>query len=276
VKRGLVAGFGGPIGAADLLRIASWGFDCIRQDVRLGTDPTAIIAELAGRDLFPLLIVRFPDVARVIPIALAKLGQRFAIELYDPLDIGSEPNGLVPADQFAKGVTAGYTLARGLGFRGDVISGGVSNVDAGALAYLAQIIPQMPLDVIIGVHRYSPGGRSWQSAHFSSRDEEWRRLKQVLGLRRYALTEGGYDTAVHPVPWFRSWFGLFGSDWQRTDQEAGLDIALEWTYWQSHGAEYYCLFQFRDGLTAGEHFGLLRADGSVKQPLVDVLIKATR
>jgi hypothetical protein len=220
MRVGLQAGFGTSL-QSEFAGIAAHGFTLIRQDVYGQGDPAAVpalVAECAGAPVQMIFLIGgghicTPDgTQRIEPDELAVWTEAvvdaataagvvgYAIEVGNEPDIAHPDYADHPAD-FAEAIRLCHIAARGAGFQGAFITGGISNLNRRGLGYLAGMLgaSRFPtFDVIIGFHRYPEAGRGPFAPHrgFTSREDEWEALQNLVSQSGVACTEFGYHTAA--------------------------------------------------------------------------------
>jgi hypothetical protein len=259
---GINAGFGDSLGPARDF-IESVGFHFVRQEFRADANDrrlAALLSEFAGRRTKLLALLgggtnRTPAGGRIEPQVFAALGARVvqvaAALGVDPIvEIGNEPDighpgyATRPAD-FAAAVSLTHAAMRKAGFRGAVISGGISNLSRERMEYLEVMVRAgLPSDVILGFHRY-PHGLSAQQPHpgFADREAEWTRLLEIAGSRDVACTEVGHHTA----PRGRRRLGLFGRRQRLSAEEAARDLMFDLDFFRDRGCLMTAVYQLNDG-----------------------------
>jgi hypothetical protein len=284
---GINAGFGDPI-AGEFPFFERLGVAVVRQDLFAHGDAApieALVAEFANRPARALFMLaggkmQIPDGSnRIEPHVLAARGrrvveaaqavglQRYALEVGNEPDIAHDGYASRPQD-FAEAIRQVHAVARPLGFEGDIITGGVSNLNQRGLEYLRSMLstPTIPADVVVGFHRYPEAGRGAATPHkgFSSRDDEFKALERLTGVRRAACTEFGYHTAEDRM-------GLFGRR-RRTEDEVVESVRFDLDFFGQRGVLVAALYQLNDGArdVAEERYGIRRLDGTSK-PVAEML-----
>jgi hypothetical protein len=255
---GLNAGFGDSL-VLDFAGIATHGFDVIRQDVYAhhNIDEIApLVHEFAGEPVTALFLVGggnigYPDGSRIEPAELASItamviGAAQAAELTQyAIEIGNEPDIAVPGYSedpraFADAVSECLTTARGLGFTGLFISGGIANLNNRGFRYLSRCCQTRPAwpppDLVIGFHRYPEAGRGPLAPHdrFKSRSDEWRTFKGIIGDQPCACTEFGYQTSP-------------GEPLTLTDDDVAEAVLWDLDFYATRKALMGCVYQLNDG-----------------------------
>lgn len=220
IRVGLQAGFGQSI-SHEFAGLASYAFTVIRQDLYAAGDPAlvpALVTECAGAPVHMLFLIgggqiQRPDGSeRIEPHELAAMTTTVvhtatAAGLTDyAIEIGNEPDLAHPGyadhpEDFAEAIRQCHQAARTNGFHGALITGGISNLNTRGFRYLRRMLAasNLPIeDIVIGFHRYPESGRGPQAPHdpYTSRDDEWRALKRLVGRRPVVCTEFGYHTAA--------------------------------------------------------------------------------
>jgi len=279
VRIGLNAGFGDPI-KHELGLLTDLGFQIVRQDLyaRFHDAPVQqLVSEFVGETISPLFLIggghiQRPDQTRRIePDELATWARdavraaeaaglaTYAIEVGNEPDIAHRDYATRPQD-FAVAVQQTHAAVRNEGFTGDVITGGIANLDRRGFRYLTGMMStSIADDVVIGFHRYPERGKGPQAPHrgFTSREDEWSTLRGIVGSHRLACTEFGYNTAPE-----KTWFGLRSR--RRTDDEVAASVLWDFAFFRDHECELAILYQLNDGPDATDRFGIRRVDGTLK------------
>lgn len=285
---GINAGFGDPI-AGEFPLFAKLGVDVVRQDLFAHGDAApieALVAEFSNRPARALFMlaggkmqiadgsnriephVLAARARRVVEAAQAVGLQRYSLEVGNEPDIAHDGYASRPPD-FAEAIRQVHAVVRPLGFAGDLISGGVSNLNERGLKYLQSMLapPSVPADVVVGFHRYPETGRGSQAPHrgFESREEEFEALANLTSGRRVACTEFGYHTAEDRM-------GMFGSR-RRSETEVAESVQFDLDFFGQRGVLLAALYQLNDGArdVAEERYGIRRTDGTLK-PVADALV----
>lgn len=282
----LNAGFGEPIGVEALDLIRRLGFSGVRQDVVKGDVAEALCQELGASTLTPILLVgggkmRVDRTDGASPEAIIELARHVAIQaercgLFDrefpaAIELGNEPDTFDTQqyhnrpDLFARVVREGAAAIRQLSTRAVVVSGGVGNTSDFNLDYLSRAIAfGLPDDCAIGYHCYrttaTPGT---PHKRFRSRDEEFTRLRQVVGSRPIWCTEVGWHTAPSTVK--TGWFSK--KKIRFSDEQVAAFFQEEADIHARNGAEVFAWFQHKDGTNPDAYeqaFGICRVAGDVK------------
>lgn len=276
---GLNAGFGWPLGP-DWLFVTSLGCSLVRQEFRFGIDDATVaqlVADFAGRPARLLALLGGGTNAaagrRIEPHEFALLGTRVVtaaaaaglsgvlIEVGNEPDIGHVGYRTRPED-FADAIRQTHLAVRAAGFQGPVITGGISNLSPARLTYLEAVVrAAVPLDVVVGFHRYPHRlGPHVPHPGFATREAEWARLQGIADGRAVACTEFGHHTA-------RRRFGLFGVLRKRvSDATVAEHIAFDLEYFRERDALLAAVYQLNDGPTGAaiDRYGVRRADGTPK------------
>ena len=277
---GLNAGFGLPL-TADWPFIHAAGCKVVRQEFRFGVDDATLAVLMADMASQPVRLLALlgggrnekASGGRIEPHEFAALGVRVAtaaaaagltdvmIEVGNEPDIGHADYKTRPAD-FADAVRQTHLAVRSSGFVGPVVTGGVSNLSPARLNYLEQVVTAgVPLDVVIGFHRYPHGlGPKVPHPGFANRDAEWTRLQNIAAGRAVACTELGHHTARRKFgPW-----GLFRK--RLSDAVVAEHITFDLTYFRDKGCLLAAVYQLNDGPTdtAIDRYGVRRGDGTPK------------
>jgi hypothetical protein len=279
---GINAGFGDPI-AGEFPFFEQLGVAVVRQDLFAHGEEAPIeqlVAEFSNRPTRALFMLaggtmQIPDGSnRIEPHVLAARARRVvqaaqAVDLHSyALEVGNEPDiahdGYASRPQdFAEAIRQVHAVVRPLGFEGDIVTGGVSNLNRRGLEYLRAMLstPTVPVDVVLGFHRYPESGKGAETPHkgFSSRDDEFKALERLADGRRVACTEFGYHTAEDRV-------GLFGRR-RRSESDFADSVRWDLDFFGQRGVLVAALYQLNDGTrdVAVERYGVRRLDGTLKQ-----------
>src|SRR5262245_38504354 len=284
---GINAGFGEPI-AGEFPFFQKIGVAAVRQDLFAHGETApieALVAEFSNRPMRAVFMLaggkmQIPDgsnriephvlaarARRVVEAARAVGLERYSLEVGNEPDIAHDGYASRPQD-FAEAIRQVHAVVRPLGFDGDLVTGGISNLNARGLAYLEAMLATgaVPSDVVIGFHRYPETGRDANTPHkgFASREDEFRALKRIGVNRRFACTEFGYHTAEDRV-------GAFGRR-RRTDADVADSIRWDLDFFGQRDVLVAVLYQLNDGSrdAAEERYGIRRVDGTLK-PVAEML-----
>jgi hypothetical protein len=284
---GINAGFGDPI-AVEFPFFEQLGVAVVRQDLFAHGDAApieALVAEFSNRPARALFMLaggkmQTPDGSnRIEPQVLAararrvvEAAQAVGLQTYS-LEVGNEPDiahdGYASRPQdVADAIRQVHAVVRPLGFEGDIITGGVSNLNQRGLEYVQAMLstPAVPADVVVGFHRYPESGRGAQAPHkgFESRDEEFDALEGLVSGRRVACTEFGYHTAEDRM-------GVFGHR-RRSESEVAESVRWDLDFFGQRGVLVAALYQLNDGTrdVAEERYGVRRLDRTLK-PVAEML-----
>ncbi len=114
----------------------------------------------------------------------------------------------------------------------------------------------------MAVHRYpATKDQDPEKPHpgFGSRSAEVRALFDIIGSRRFLVSESGFHTA----PWRHWWF------WRRqlTPYDQWNYLREDMEFWRIKGADAWVCYQERDEPgSKGQKFGLTEPDGTWKTP----------
>jgi hypothetical protein len=285
---GINAGFGDPL-VGEFPFFERLGVDVVRQDLFAhgeGAPVEALVAEFSNQPTKALFMlaggkIQVPDgsnriephvlaarARRVVEAAQAVGLQGYLLEVGNEPDIAHDGYASRPQD-FAEAIRQVHAMVRSLGFEGDIITGGVSNLNQRGLEYLQSMLSTtvVPRDVVLGFHRYPEAGRGAVTPHkgFASRDDEFKALERIRGDRRVACTEFGYHTAEDRV-------GMFERR-RRSDAEVVDSVRFDLDFFAPRGVLLAALYQLRDGDrdVPEERYGIRRADGTLK-PVADALL----
>jgi len=290
---GINAGFGDPI-AAEFPFFAQLGVGVVRQDLFAHGDAApieALVAEFSDRSTCALFMlaggkmqvadgsnriephVLAARARRVVEAAHAVGLQRYSLEVGNEPDIAHDGYASRPQD-FVEAIRQVHAVVRPLGFEGDLITGGISNLNERGLKYLQSLLAAaaVPADVVVGFHRYPEAGRGHRAPHpgFESREEEFEALAGLATGRRLACTEFGYHTAEDRM-------GVFGNR-RRSESEVAEAVQWDLDFFGQRGLLLAALYQLNDGAAdvAEERYGIRRPDGTLKAVADALVARAVR
>jgi len=250
------AGFGEPI-SHEFFGLSTYGFTRVRQDLYahgISQVPT-LIAEFVEAPVKPLFLIggghiQHPNGGRLEPHELAlwtaevvDMARDLGLTNY-LIEIGNEPDLAHPdyanyPEDFAEAVLQCYNAACAGGFRGSLISGGISNLNERGFSYLARMLNtnRIPPDAIIGFHRYPESGRLHLAPHqgYHSREDEWEMLMDLTKGYTVACTEFGYSTFTEE------------RGHTRTDQEVAVSIPWDLNFYAHRSTSLAAVYQLNDG-----------------------------
>jgi hypothetical protein len=253
-------------GMPALEQAAAWGFTMTRCDVLPDYDMDALAKAFVAAPVRPLFLIHDLAEPAIIPAACDILGPTgFAVELTNEPDLNDPWKA--DARGWADQINQTAAWARLVGFEGSIFSGGVSNLNKSGFDYLTRALPRLPDDLIIAIHRYPDAACDPLVPHAPARTrmEECERLVDLVHPRRVGHTEGGFHQAPRQID------GGFDLE-PLTDEEVADRITYELTLFRHFGFETYTHYQITDGPGEdyGDHFGLFRYDGSIKDDIVKV------
>lgn len=262
MTRGLNAGFGEPV-AHELPGLAARGIGAVRQglmpapaaDLRPGgPDPVDVphirrlLAEFVDAPCWPLWIAT--------PATLPYVPDGHDAQLLN------EPNlhGWTP-EAYAKVLNRALDETRPRGIR--LWAGGIANLSAKDLDWLARVLQRAPRTTHVSVHRYPDKGHRFNQPKpgFSSRTAEMFRLGEVLDGRPYVVGEFGAHMAVETTGWWR---------WTRTmqlsERAQAEFLRAEFDFYARWGAHAAFCYQLADGPsdTRIDRYGIRTFDGRWK------------
>lgn len=259
MMRGLQAGFGERLGPATLAAIKGLGVQLVRLDCQ-ASSPMAV-AELVG-EVQDAGLVPYPIIREAAQLHYLPAGTH--VELLNEPDL----NGPSAVD-YESAVHAIARHAEDAGLR--LFAGCVSNLNQRGLRYLRDAhVERWPAKVGVSVHWYAHGD-SRRNPHpgFSNRDHEVVELLEIVGKRRWIVSEFGFHQASRKVSWLDRALGVRGTAW--TDDQVAEMVAEEWAFWEEKGAIGAVLYQLNDGPSAGspkpqtlDTYGIRRLDGAWK------------
>lgn len=280
MRVGINAGFGEPI-RHEFGYLTGLGFAFVRQDIAPDMDDETLVArvtEFASAPVSPLFLLaggtmRWRDEdRRVEPHEIAALAQRvlraareagltdLKIEVGNEPDLAHEGYSKRPQD-FAEAVRQTRDAARAERFTGEIVAGGISNLNQRGLDFLRDVVAsgKLPRDITIGFHRY-PDGDGPQNPHagFASRDEEWAELRRLARRYRVACTEVGHHTAERRLSAFKK--GAI------SDATAAEHMLFDLKFFKSKGCSMVAVYQLNDGPGDGalDRYGIRRLSGDDK------------
>ncbi len=293
---GYIPTAGGSIGRELLDRIASLGFQGIRQDLPDDHDLCRqLLEELADYErLHPLFLIAGGRMTREHPSTTGapwtrdslrqhvadvceKLGDFSYFDRPEPpaLEIGNEPdlgvdswkdNPKLLGETFAEC----YAVVREFTDRSVVLTPSVSNLNQRGLTYLRKMLsPGLPAGAAVAVHRY-PNGRDSTSPHpgFETRDEEIQELFRLVEDADVWVTETGRTEGPDRV---RRLF-LPDLEVRMTEEEVSACMEAELRFWAGlprvKAVVWYQLNSGPDPKDPLDHYGIRRLDGTFK-PIAD-------
>jgi hypothetical protein len=282
LRVGINAGFGSPI-AHEFADLKAYGFAVVRQDL-FAVDPAqapALVTEFVGAPVTPLFLIggghiQHPDgLARLEPHELAawtttvvQTAQAAGLTEY-AIEIGNEPDIAHPGysehpEDFAEAVRQCHEAARGNGFTGAIVIGGIANLNDRGFDYLERVldVAALPLDdLVVGFHRYPETGHGPLKPHdrFGSRQDEWRAFRAIVGHCRCACTEFGYHTAP-------------ARPFTLSDQDVAGAVDWDLDFYEEGLVHLACLYQLNDGPGDSylDRYGVRTLDGTWKPVAVVV------
>lgn len=278
MKPYLNAGFGDPIGIADLLLIQQLGFYGVRQDLPEGREEV-LIREFADPRvrLRPLFIVnggKMPYGPEHAGTYAVRVAQEMRVQgVSGEIEIGNEPNIShntyrdKPSDLTLSVVTA-FNIMQDHGLADTkLVVGGIMNTDKRGLAYLHEVMKGMPAKVIVGYHTYRQHDKpSKPSKGFATRGAEFRALNDIVAGREIWNTEIGWHTAKEKKHCWSRKTGL-------SDEEVFERLKEEAAFNRRAGAKVFTVFQLNDGLDSSYYencFGIRTADRQILKPSAQI------
>jgi len=280
MKSGINAGFGELLGKDNLDELQLLGAYLVRTSAALTIseyDLDALLQEFVGRPFVPLIIlasdiglpphITADDMAglsvRVVDSAIRVGLQDYWLECGNEPDLGwSERKPQLAADC----VREVYRAVKAAGSPATIISGGVSTTDKRGRDYLkAMSWKSLPLDVLVGVHRYAPHMEVDRPfSGFDNREEEVTAIREIVGRRQLAHTEGGYHTVkIGGGFWFWKW------STQLNNFQAADSLRKELDFWLQQDAACCSVYQWNDGpdpTNTADRFGLRESVGQTWKP----------
>lgn len=273
MMRGVQMGFGECLGPEPFDLVESWGAEVVRIGVEPDKHaPEAIVAELVGRSVTPVICVDLRlDVGTTVDAAQAQLPRYW-------LELGNEPllhEGWKNPRKYAAYAERQIRCADDAGLpRDHICVASIPNCESDTLRWLDDlcwILDAMDPDreLQISFHRYArveAGRQRPLMAHRYHRNrlEEWNALLDAAHDRALVCTEFGFDAGVRES-------GGHQMAMLPTRQGGACRRELEWM--ASHGLPFAIWYQLNDGPTTTfiDRYGLRASDGTVKQDLVDAL-----
>lgn len=229
----LNAGFGSTIGSDLLGQLAAKGVTGIRQVVPATLEQFGpLLAELVAANMQPLWVVNLNQIAWLPAHSLASF--RNEPDLY---------SGPAQAE-YLRQLPLAFAAAKDAGVR--LAAGPVSNLNDRGFAFLERMLPFIPPDAPIDIHRY-PESSGPREAHndYETRDGEVRRLRELIGTRTLWVSEVGFSSAEH------------------NDDEIAAYLRYEFAFWLGAGAELCAIYQLNDApygapASVEGHYGIRR------------------
>jgi hypothetical protein len=189
--------------------------------------------------LAPLITLRRPDQTVMLPEGV------FGVELWNEPELhkSTDDPALSPEEYRARAQEMAEGCPTGIQLYGPTIA----NLNRRGLDYLHKVWP-LPERFKVSMHRY-PYGDKPQSPHpgASSRADEVRQLRDIIGDRAFGVSECGYHTALRKYDdWRRNFF-------PRVHPPSWIDPQIvefrkwERRFWEEQGAEFLSWFCLDDG-----------------------------
>lgn len=241
----------GAIGRDKCYELAALGITHCRIDAQTCPVGTMheMVSEVVGAGMVPLVIVASLEMAQAVPDGVA-------MEWRNEPDGHDYAHGDIRAEDYRRELDAFCEVAASKGCQSYGLS--LSNLSHDAITWgnrVRDIGGGWPATLTgISVHSYRRGSRVDEpNAHFESRENEVDRWVRALAQDKAVIcTEFGHSLA--------------------DEAHAAANIAWEWNFWNSRGIVPY-LYQIRDGDSPGDHWGLYRADGSLKDAIASTIPK---
>lgn len=263
----LNAGFGSPIGAADLALIRSLKFDGVRQDVRRLEDARPLAQELADAGMVAILVLdpavwNGGDVTATVRAteAICSTGLEAALEL------GNELDGVVDPRNYALGFARAERAIRSVYDDATVLTAGIRSLRRECIGWLRTVIGTGQISERAGCayHTYRATAPGVPCEGYARREDEYAALRDAARGRRLWMTEIGWSTAPRPK---RGFLGIkTGGTWRYSDDEVAGFLDYELRLNRDQGSESFVVFQWNDGPRDENEgrFGIRRTDGSFK------------
>lgn len=180
-------------------------------------------------------------VASIGGIAQTNPPNLLAIELGNEIDLTGTQAKIF--NQFLS--TQINTLRTIYGFRGDIITGGISRVRPDTLSWLKTSLDGLPTDILVGIHRYSiDNDATIPQTGYVNRDDESNAIVETCNGRSVAITEFGY-----PI--------LDGST-KADVVKVTTSVKVDLNWWSKIGVKYALYYQWLNGPnnTPLERFGI--------------------
>lgn len=262
--------------------IASWGPMTVRAGLTTAEGATRVLAACDITQPQPIKCLFL--VQNIDPGLVHDLGVLLAPRADVGIELGNELNlqGIAPTD-FGAFVMESYTKLRGLGFTGEIWSGGLSDCRQATLDYLITAgIYAWPKDLGCALHRYPEnpwtqdptlGQGPTRSALYDER-ERWREQADIMALtanRPLAMTEFGYHYEFQTDGW-----GRFRRHTQLTEEEGAAHLACDLWWFKQMNVQLATMYQWTDGdqsdfNEAINRFGIRKSDGTFRERIIDVL-----
>lgn len=172
----------------------------------------------------------------------------------------NEPNGTVTKyftpEAYAATLPEAIQICRERNLR--LWVGSINNLSRDGLSYLSKIIPAVPFDIGISVHRYPEKNLRFEAAHagFESRQDEVDKLKIIIGSRPWCVTEFGYHQ--------RGYKSCFRKVPPLTNIEIRDRIDKELQFFSANGADCAIWYQVWEG--PEPDYGLMDINRKWKEP----------
>jgi hypothetical protein len=262
METGLQAGFGDAL--ANLRVLETLGIQWARVDITEAVNYPAVVGAFQTSTVKPLFLIR--DVSKAAQLIDSIFN--FLDSSKTAIEIFNEPNynGISPKVWF-DGIMAVYKDARLRNYKGDIIAGAIGNLNKSGLDFWEAVkVNKLPLDVVLGFHRYQPGtqiGWNGQTRRevpwdgFNSRTDELNYVHKVAGIRDIALTEFGYHTAPEYIWWHKV---------QMSNEQARDCLAADFRLFNQNNVKIAVVYQWSDGLTEDymSHFGITDTNANLK------------
>lgn len=240
LTRGLCARYeggddGSPVNLG-VIRVAVKSADQLKQALASGAKIIALV-ETLDRDV----VTSIGNVIKENPANL------LGIELGNEIDLTS-----ATISDFTTFILTEADYLRSIGFKGDIITGGISRVRPGTLNWLKQVLSDLPSELLVGIHRYSINNNAAiPQDGYVNRDEECNAIIEAVGGRQIAITEFGYP--------------LLDGYSEPSYRQSRESIKVDLDYFSRMGVKYAIFYQWLCGPTNTpiDRFGLKRPDGTV-------------
>jgi hypothetical protein len=263
--KGLVAGFGSPLGAAQLDAIAAKGFNAIRTDVQRSTPAqlAAVVSEMDRPDLWPIYIARSTATMRALPVGAL-------------VEWGNEPE---QTDALAYAAEVRTALATATERAQALIIGAVGNLAVYNLTWLRTVVLALqasgdwPRIAAVSWHRYpETPDQNPRTPHpgYGSREAEYAALLSIVGDTPTLCTEAGYHLAKTRYGGFL-WWGW--KTRQLTEAQQAEYLRFDRAFCdEAPRCLGMCVYQLNDGPYAKpiDHFGIRRLDDDAWRPSADI------
>lgn len=261
----LNAGFGEPLGSANLASINGLQFKGVRQDVYTVESVARLVGEFEASPLAPLFVVDYAgytaEIAQEIVRVASHMLHDYAVEIGNELNIPYPTRGPVDPKVYSHAFAEIEAACRRIDSYAKVITAGINTTDAKGMEWLEQAVRYAGGTAIIGFHSYRqdqyPDPEAPQKG-YRSREAEFVDLKRAAGPRRIWNTEIGWHTAPRTKG-----FWPFRRSFRLTDTEVANYLTREISINKRYGVEVVNVYQLNDGPNPNysqDTYGIRRLD----------------